>query len=73
MENKWKILVLMKANCIYVCHVGNELTLDLTGKYLPTNKLSTAWFSVVAVMVIVVIGAGLAVAYVATKKKRWFW
>jgi hypothetical protein len=52
----------------------NIVSLDQNGKYLLTQKaLSAGFVSWIVVVIIGVIALGLVIAYIAVKKRHWFW
>ena len=53
---------------------GNKFSVDFSGKYILTEKaLSTVSMNWMLIVIVSVVGIGLGIAYVAVKKKHWFW
>jgi len=52
----------------------NKFSVDFSGKYIltynPISNVSVGW---IVVIIVGVIGIGLGIAYIAVKKKHWFW
>jgi uncharacterized protein YjdB len=53
---------------------GNKFYVDTSGKYTLThNKISNGSISWIVILIAGIVGVGLGIAYIAVKKKHWFW
>ena len=53
---------------------GNKFSVDFSGKYILTEKtLTTVSINWTLIVIVSVVGIGVGIAYVAVKKKHWFW